>query len=130
VAFQELDIDTFRYSSRFTPHARLTLNLAFAGQLLTHERAWSMFVKEQSAPYGAFYEQEPKDLLAYNLDLPRDWDVIILTETDYILNKRAARILLHSATQFHVPLITYLQAFNLLKVVNAYKPSKPLTSSD
>jgi hypothetical protein len=125
VVFPELDVDTFRFSVRFTPHARLTLNLARASQLLAHEQAWTMFVKEPSVPYGAFCEQDPKDLSTYNLDLPRDWDVIILTATDYILTKRAARILLHSATQFHVPLMDYLQAFNLLKVVNAYKPAEP-----
>jgi len=125
VAFPELAVEQFRFSVRFTPHARLTLNLALASQLLAHEQAWNLFVAEPTALHGAFCEQEPKDLSLYNLDLPRDWDIIILTGTDYILTKRAARILLHSATQFHVPLIDYLQAFNVLKVVNAYKAAKP-----
>ena len=129
VVFPDLAVEQFQFAVRFTPHARLTLNLALAAQLLAHEQAWDQFIKEDSAPYAGFYEQEPADLQSQVLDLPRDWDVIILTETDYILTKRAARILKHSATQFHVPLMDYLQAFNLLKVVHAYKRAEPLNPS-
>jgi len=122
VVFPELAVEFFRTANRFTPHARLTLNLAYAGQLIAHEQAWSDFL-QTSAPYGAFYENPTlatdaaTATIIENMDLPRDWDILIVSPHNYILNRRAARILKDSAVQFHVNLSTYLTAFNLLKVI-------------
>lgn len=122
VAVPELTADYLRTSDRFTPRARMELNLALAGQLIAHEKAWAEFV-DAPEPYGAFYEHAEaatnSNLPAFieNLDIPRDWDVILLSSTEYLLNKRAARILKQSAVQFHVKLFEYMNAFKVLKVV-------------
>ena len=123
INFAEITPEALRFSIRFTPKARLTLNGAQAEQLIAHDQAWQEFLKDPTAQYGAFYEQAAaatKEIALYieNTGLPRDWDIVLVSPTDYLLNKRAARVLAHSATQFHVPLIDYLQAFGTLKVVN------------
>jgi len=105
----------------FTPSARLLLSLKEQQEALNHRDIWINFLKS-AAEYAIVFDTDDindKQLTIFieNKQLPKDWDIILISDTQYILNKRAARILLSSCKQIHQPIKDYLRAFEVLKVL-------------
>jgi hypothetical protein len=48
--------------------------------------------------------------------LAKDWDICLISDTQYIFTKRAARILHGSSKQFNTDLKNYLLSFSVLAV--------------
>lgn len=107
----------------FTPGARLSLTLDDANKLISHRQAWINIMNNEE-PYGAIFEN-PDDVTntdirfrLENLKLPKDWDVIEISDTQYVLNKRAAKIFVESTLQYHAPVNPFIESFVILKVFN------------
>jgi len=113
----------FQKQSTFTPGSRLNMTLDSANQLIAHRKAWLETLK-MSADYFAVFDNPSylNNLELSNrletLKLPKDWDVITITESQYVFTKRAAKIFIDSTLQFHLPLKTFLKSFKILKVVD------------
>ena len=112
----------FVSNTRFTAGARLTLELTEANEFLKHTEAWDKFIKSDKR-YAVIFDKlkdiSDKELSIFieNKRLPKDWDLVLIDDTQYILNKRAAKILMNSAKQIHHNLKTYLNSFEVLKLV-------------
>jgi hypothetical protein len=123
IIYQKFNQDEFRTMSRFSPHARLTWSLGEAFQFMAHAQAWTEFIAGPEIHCIIFDKSEQlnnKDLSMRleNLTLPKDWDVVFISETQYLMTKRAATIYANSIQQFHLPLKTYLRTFDILRVVD------------
>lgn len=111
----------FQKQSNFTPGSRLDMPIDSANQLIAHRKAWLETLK-MSADYFAVFDNPaflnnlPNRL--EHLKLPKDWDVITITESQYVFTKRAAKIFIDSTLQFHLPLKTFLKSFKILKVLD------------
>ena len=114
--------DELRTTDKVTPAGRLLMSEADVSQIMAHQLAWDEFLASESE-FGAFYETEASinsnklHLAIENTELPRDWDIIMIGEFDYILNKRAARILRSSSIQVHCQLKLFLTIFDVLRVI-------------
>ena len=113
--------DTKGNKELFTPSARLLLSLNEQQEALNHRDIWINFLKSE-AEYAIVFDSEninDKQLTIFieNKQIPKDWDIILISDTQYIFNKRAARILLTSCKQIHQQLKDYLKAFEVLKVL-------------
>ena len=111
----------YTFDNGFTPNARLTMSQVHAQEVVNHKYVWNNFLK-QSANYAIVFntciiKDSQLSIFIENNVLPKDWDIILITDTQYIINKRAARILLMSLKQIHVPIKEYLLAFEVLKVI-------------
>jgi len=118
----ELTHEEFRSSTRFTPGARTKMDINEAAKLLTHYRVWEEVMNAQD-PICLVMS---KDSDLKNAELtrklesvkpPKDWDILIISDDQYVIRTRGARILYNSAGQFHLPLNTYIKSFEVLKVV-------------
>lgn len=119
---QTISKEDFVQSILFTPATRLTLSIEEATNLLTHKKIWNKIAKSESHHAAIFtditYINDAE--IAESVDnaiLPRDWDVIIINNHQYILTKRAANILLASSRQFHNILTVYIKSIPGLKIV-------------
>lgn len=127
IAKRTIEKDELRTTDKVTPAGRLLMTEADVSQIMAHYQAWDEFI-QSSAEFGAFFETPDtvnnNDIAARleNLELPRDWDIILIDDTEYVLNKRTARILKVSAQQFHCPLKVYLTVFDIFKIISI-KPS-------
>ena len=113
--------------SDFTPGFRAKL-MAYnksdqvQAQAKTHKEAWLSFLKTNT-PHAIIFESEydanDNNLAMFleNLSLPKDWDIVSFSPTQYILTKRAARILYKSSIQFNCPIQKYIHSFKVLKVI-------------
>ena len=105
----------------FTPAARLAMNLEDAAQLIAHRQVWNHIMNGKNA-FGIIFDSEVdlmnKDLQfrLENLKLPKDWDIIIISDTQYVLNKRAAKILVETTLQYHDIIKDLLKSLVILKV--------------
>ena len=105
----------------FTPGSRLVLSLEDAAQLIAHRKAWSDIMNGKE-PYGIIFDKESElmnidlQFRLENLKLPKDWDIIKLTDSQYVLSKRAAKILFEATLQYHEPVKQLLQSLVILKV--------------
>lgn len=123
----------FYKMTNFTPGSRCNLSLDDANRLLAHRQAW-ILINTNNEPYGAVFENMSDienntiKIQLENLQLPKDWDIIKISENQYILNKHASRVLIQSTYQFHLPLHILLNSVEFLKVFNLngeiIKPSK------
>jgi len=118
----QLTPDEFRTSTRFTPGARTKMDISEAAKLITHYRVWEEVMNAQE-PICLVVSKE-SDLknaeLTRKLESvkpPKDWDILIISDDQYVIRTRGARILYNSAGQFHLPLNTYIKGFEVLKVV-------------
>jgi hypothetical protein len=122
VTKQEISKGDFRVNFKFTPGFRLNYDYELANEALRHKEAWSKFLKEEN-PYAIVFDDaenaDDTQLSIYleNLQPPKDWDILIFTPTQYILNKRAAKILYYSANQFNKPIKDYITSFFILKTI-------------
>lgn len=114
----ESDIPTF---AALTPGARLTLKLTEINELLKHKSVWESFLKSDKHHCIIFDNLDtaidntlPKKL--ESKQLAKDWDICLVSDTEYIFTKRAARILLGSSKQFNTDLKNYLLSFSVLSV--------------
>jgi hypothetical protein len=113
----------FQKNPIFTPGSRLDMSLDSANQLIAHRKAWLETLK-MSADYFAVFDDPSYlnnvdlSIRLENLKLPKDWDVIIITESQYVFTKRSAKIFIDSTLQFHLPLKTFLKSFKILKVLD------------
>ena len=120
---QEISQGDFRINIKFTPGFRLNYDYNLANEATRHKEAWSKFLKEDN-PYAIVFDDaedaDDTQLSIYleNLQPPKDWDILIFTPTQYILNKRAAKILFYSANQFNKPIKDYITSFFVLKAIN------------
>ena len=105
----------------FTPGSRLVLSLEDADQLIAHRKAWTDIMNGKE-PYGIIFDKEAElmnidlQFRLENLKLPKDWDIIKITDTQYVLSKRAAKILVEATLQYHDPVKQLLQSLVILKV--------------
>jgi hypothetical protein len=109
----------FHSDARFTPRARLTLTEAEAAAALRHRAAWRLFLNNPAN--HAFIADEPSEQLARQAtatNLPKDWDIVMLTPTQYIMTRRAAATALESSIQFHDPIPKFLTTLPFIKVVD------------
>jgi hypothetical protein len=123
IKVSEISHADFRSNVNFTPGFRLRYDNNTASEALRHKAAWSMFLKTESPHAIIFDETEKADdiqlsIYLENKQLPKDWDIIVFPAT-YIINKRAAKILYHSAAQFDKPINVYISSFSVLKVIKA-----------
>jgi len=122
VTKQEISKGDFRVNFKFTPGFRLNYDYELANEALRHKEAWSKFLKEEN-PYAIVFDDaenaDDTQLSIYleNLQPPKDWDILIFTPTQYVLNKRAAKILYYSANQFNKPIKDYITSFFILKTI-------------
>lgn len=114
----ESDITTF---AALTPGARLTLKITEINELLKHKYVWESFLKTDTHHCIIFNNLNtaidnslPKKLELKQL--AKDWDICLISDTEYIFTKRAARILLGSSKQFNTDLKNYLLSFSVLAV--------------
>lgn len=106
-----------KHDTRFTPGARLSLNPEQVHQMLTHQQAWRQFLTTKAE--HAIVLEQPQQLQKFeSAEPPKDWDVLMMSATDYALTRRAATILIISAHQIHDRLPLYIQSHPLLKVIN------------
>ena len=115
-----LSKEEFQKMNVFTPGSRLKLTLDEANQLIDHRQAWTHGMN-QTTPYIALFEssadiQNPviKSSLE-SLKLPKDWDVVKISKTQYVLNKRAVKILIDSTLQFNSPVSELIEYIDILK---------------
>jgi len=105
----------------FTPGSRLVLQLEDADQLIAHRKAWAEIMNNKE-PYGVIFESEAElmnidlQFRLENLKLAKDWDIIKITDNEYVLNKRAAKVLYEATLQYHEPVKQLLQSLVILKV--------------
>jgi len=123
IKYQKFEQDEFRTMARFSPRARLTWSLEEAFQFTAHMQAWTEFIASPEIHCLIFENSDQlnnKDLSIRleNLTLPKDWDVIFISDTQYLLTKRAANIYANSIHQYHQPLKTYLRTFEFLRLIN------------
>jgi len=104
-----------------TPGARLILKSQEVQDLFNHKSVWESFLKSDKHHGIVFNSIEtaidntiPKKL--ESKQLAKDWDICLISETQYIFTKRAARILYGSSKQFNTDLKNYLQSFSVLAV--------------
>ena len=120
---QSITKSNFNNLSFFTPGSRLDMNLNDANQLVAHRAAWIETI-DMKEPYYAFFDNsidlENNDISfrLENIKLPKDWDVLKITDTQYILTKRATKIFLNSNLQFHLTLKILIDSFEILKVLD------------
>lgn len=111
----------FSKMTAFTPGSRLVLSLEHASQLIAHRKAWADIMNSKE-PYGIIFDQEAElmnidlQFRLENLKLAKDWDAIKITDTQYVLTKRAAKILVEATLQYHQPVKRILQSLVILKV--------------
>ena len=105
----------------FTPGSRLVLTLEDAAQLIAHRKAWTDIMNGKE-PYGIVFDHEDElmnidlQFRLENLKLTKDWDIIKITDTQYVLSKRAAKILVEATLQYNEPIKQLLQSLVILKV--------------
>ena len=104
-----------------TPGARLYLKLTDVNELLKHKSVWASFLKSDKHHCLIFNNLDtaidnalPKKLESKHL--AKDWDICLISDTQYICTKRAARILYGSSKQFNTDLKNYLLSFSVLAV--------------
>jgi spore germination protein YaaH len=112
----------FKYCTDFTPKARITLTQKEASELLTHSEIWKQIKAEHAIIFTEIANITDTQLAnkLENLKLPKDWDIILLTnnqDIQYVLTKRAAHILLASSRQFHNNLKTFIESIQGLRIV-------------
>jgi len=118
----QLNSEEFRTSTRFTPGARVSMDINEASKLLTHYRVWEEVMNAQE-PICLVMTNE-QDIKSSELTRklesvkpPKDWDLLIISDDQYVIRTRGARILYNSGVQFHLPLNTYIKSFEVLKVI-------------
>ena len=112
-------IDRFESDIRFTPAARLSMSTTDASHFLAHQTAWLQFSTMKSH-HGAFFDSynTPNYLkLLESTQYPRDWDIILISDTAYVATQRAVSVLLTASKQIHETLPIFLKSIPLLKVV-------------
>ena len=93
----------------------------YADQLIAHRKAWTDIMNGKE-PYGIIFDKEAElmninlQFRLENLKLPKDWDIIKISDTQYVLSKRAAKILVEATLQYHDPVKHLLQSLVILKV--------------
>lgn len=116
-----LSKEEFLKMAVFTPGSRLVLQLEDADQLIAHRKAWTDIMNSKE-PYGIIFDNEAElmnidlQFRLENLKLPKDWDIIKITDTQYVLSKRAAKILFEATLQYNEPVKQLLQSLVILKV--------------
>ena len=113
----------FNKMTIFTPGSRLDMSLEDAQQLISHRAAWieALNMKE---PYCAIFDNSTDlenidiSFRLENMKLPKDWDVLKISDSQYILTKRASKIFIDSTLQFHLPLKIFIKSFEILKVIH------------
>ena len=119
----EISQGDFRTNTNFTPGFRLRYDYKIGIEALKHKEVWSKFLKEESSPYAIVFDDEEDvddgqlSIYLENLQPPKDWDILIISPTQYIINKRAAKILYYSAKQFDKPIKDYINSFFVLKAI-------------
>lgn len=121
IKLPHLEKHNFVKMSTFTPGSRLALSLNDATQLIAHRQAWNDIYNGLN-PYGIIFDNS-EDLAnttlrfrIENLSLPKDWDMIKLSSSQYVMNKRAATVLLQATIQYHQPLDDLIRSLIILKV--------------
>ena len=121
------NIEPYKKATGFTPSFRLNYTQTEAIQNIQHKSAWNSFLKSNT-PHAIIFDYalnaEDTQLSIYleNLIPPKDWDIIAFSETQYILNRRAAKILSQASLQFNTPINKYIRAFEVLKVIQVKTP--------
>ena len=121
------DIESYKKNTDFTPGFRLKYSEAEAIKNNGHKYAWRHFLKSDVNHAIIFEDASTADdtqlsIYLENITPPKDWDIIAFSPTQYILNKRAAKILYYASLQFNVPIDKYIHAFEVLKVIQVKKP--------
>jgi hypothetical protein len=106
-----------------TPGARLILKSQDVQLLLQHKSVWELFLKSDKHHAVVFNSIDTAidNIMQKKLEsktLAKDWDICLISDTEYIFTKRAARILYGSSKQFNTDLKTYLLSFSVLAVNN------------
>jgi hypothetical protein len=117
-----LSTTDFAKDARFSPAARLTLHVNSAAQLLSHREVWRQMLQLSSEHAVVFESVISLTNLQLarrveNATLAKDWDVLMVSKTEYFLTRRAAAILYKESHQFHHNLIELLNSIPHLKVV-------------
>ena len=113
----------FKTDTRFTAKARLILTIQEATEFLHHKQTWRNFlITDSTTKTAAIFdsadiEDERLARRIISFDLPKDWDVLFITATQYVLTRRAASLLLNSSSQIHHPLTTYIKSIPFLKIM-------------
>ena len=113
----------FKTDTRFTAKARLILTIQEAVEFLHHKQAWRSFIiTDTTTKTAAIFDSKDinderlvRQIISF--DLPKDWDVLFITATQYVLTRRAASLLLNSSSQIHHPLTTYIKSIPFLKIM-------------
>jgi len=106
----------------FTPGSRLVLTLDEASQLIAHRKAWTD-IMNSATPLGIIFENYADltdinlQFRLENLELPKDWDIVVISDSQYALNKRAAKILYEATLQYHAPVKSLIKSISILKVI-------------
>jgi hypothetical protein len=103
----------------FTPRSRLVLSLEDANRLIKHREAWLLHSKSTS-PHAIIAESLLTSLIGRQLEsmkLPKDWDIIKITTTDYVLTQRAAKVLILATQQYHDNVTDLIDTLSMLKVL-------------
>jgi hypothetical protein len=103
----------------FTPRSRLVLSLEDANRLIKHREAWLLH-SNSTSPHAIITESLLTSLIGRQLEsmkLPKDWDVIKITATDYVLTQRAAKVLILATQQYHDNVTDLIDTLSMLKVL-------------
>lgn len=103
----------------FTPRSRLVLSLEDANRLIRHREAWLLHSKS-TVPHALIAESQMNPSIGRKLEsmqLPKDWDIVKISATEYVLTKRAAKVLILATQQYHDTVPDLIDTLSILKVV-------------
>lgn len=104
----------------FTPRARLLLSPEDANRLIKHREAWISHYNSNS-PHAIIAESQLNPLIGKQIEsmkLPKDWDIIKISATEYVLTKRAANVLILATQQYHDTVTELINTLSILKVID------------
>lgn len=103
----------------FTPRSRLVLSLEDANRLIKHREAWLLH-SNSTNPHAIITENQLTPLIGRQIEsmkLPKDWDIVKITTTDYVLTQRAAKVLILATQQYHDTVPDLIDTLSMLKVL-------------
>jgi len=119
----QIDIKDLKTVTLLTPGARSRLTITEYIEIINHRSVWEKFLQSSANHCIVFdglkdAEDRQLSIIIENKVLPKDWDILMIGKTQYVLNKRATKILFTSSRQLNSSVSDYIKSFRVLKIAN------------